>query len=126
MHDARSNLFREYLRLVEGLAPRRAHHGECDRHHVGRQLVLAFRAIQEGFAQLGYQIEFKVLKAEAVWACLEERRRVVFLGNRVGEPIVLAGSPPMERSKDRSVNDPDAIADLPASGNGEACVTPGL
>lgn len=120
MHDARSNLFREYLRLVEGLAPRWV----IMENVTGIMSAgngFAFRAIQEGFAQLGYEIEFKVLKAEQ-YGVPQERRRVVFLGNRVGEPI--AWPEPTHGADQRPfVSVLDAISDLPPLGNGEACAT---
>lgn len=121
MHDARSSLFKEYLRLVEGLAPKWV----IMENVTGIMSAgngFAFRAIQEGFADLGYQIEFRILKAEQ-YGVPQERRRVVFLGNRVGQPIVW---PDPTHGVDRApfVNVADAISDLPALGNGEACSTP--
>ncbi len=47
----------------------------------------AVRAILENFARLGYEVEFRTLKAEN-YGVPQERRRVVFLGNRIGAPIV--------------------------------------
>jgi len=120
MHDARSNLFREYLRLVEGLAPRWV----IMENVTGIMSAgngFAFRAIQEGFAQLGYQIECKVLKAEH-YGVPQERRRVVFLGNRIGEPIIWP-EPTHGTDQRPFVNVSDAIGDLPPLGNGESCTT---
>ena len=120
MHDARSNLFREYLRLVDGLSPRWV----IMENVTGIMSAgngIAFRAIIEGFEQLGYRIEYRVLKAEE-FGVPQERRRVVFLGNRTGEPIVWPsathgpGLLPF-------VTVADAITDLPALENGQAATT---
>ena len=117
MHDDRSQLFREYLRLVAGLAPKwivmenvtgilSAGAGE------------AVDAIKSGLAGLGYSVEMKVLKAEE-YGVPQERRRVVFLGTKTGMPIVW---PEATHGKDKRpfVNIRDAIGDLPALKNGEA------
>lgn len=117
MHDERSFLFREYLRLVEGLSPRwvimenvmgilSAGHGA------------AVRAITEGFNKLGYEIEFRVLKAEQ-YGVPQERRRVVFIGNRTGDPI--AFPEPTHGPDLRPYTTVfDAISDLPRLENGGA------
>ena len=117
MHDERSTLFREYLRLVEGLSPKwvimenvtgimSAGHGA------------AVRAILDRFERLGYEVEFRVLKAEE-YGIPQERRRVVFLGNRIGAPITW---PELTHGKGLRpfVTVGDAISDLPALANGEA------
>jgi DNA (cytosine-5)-methyltransferase 1 len=116
MHDARSNLFREYLRLVEGLSPKWV----IMENVTGIMSAgngFAFRAIMEGFQQLGYKIEFRVLKAE-LFGVPQERRRVVFMGNRTGEPIVWP-EPTHGLGLLPFVTVADAISDLPALGNGE-------
>lgn len=80
MQDARSMLFREYLRIVEGLAPRWV----IMENVMGLLSVgggAAVQAIAEGFRCLGYEIDFRVLKAEQ-YGVPQERRRVVFIGNR--------------------------------------------
>lgn len=116
MHDERSQLFREYLRLVEGLHPRwvvmenvtgitSAGDGE------------AVQAILKGFEQLGYNVEFKVLRAEE-YGVPQERRRVVFIGNREGIPIVWPEKTHGEGLKPFTTIR-DAIGDLPALENGE-------
>ena len=77
-------------------------------------------AIVESFENLGYRVEMKILKAEE-FGVPQERRRVIFMGNRVGAPIVWpdpthgpAGGrlPPFVTIK-------DAIGDLPLLENGE-------
>ncbi len=117
MHDARSTLFREYLRLVEGLAPRLV----VMENVTGIMSAgngAAFSAISEGFAKLGYQIESRILKAEA-YGIPQERRRVVFIGNRTGEPV-LWPEPTHGAGLKPFVTVADAISDLPALANGEA------
>ena len=117
MHDDRSQLFREYLRLVAGLSPKwivmenvtgilSAGAGE------------AVDAIKSGLSGLGYSVEMKVLKAEE-YGVPQERRRVVFLGTKTGVPI-LWPAPTHGMDKQPFVTIRDAIGDLPALKNGEA------
>lgn len=116
MHDARSSLFQEHLRLVEGLAPR----------WVVMENVTgifsagggsAVEAILKGFHELGYYVEYRILKAEQ-YGVPQERRRVVFLGNRTGEPIIWP-EPTHGPGLLPYVTVSDAISDLPAIKNGE-------
>lgn len=117
MHDARASLFREYLRMVKGLNPEwvvmenvtgilSAGGGE------------AVEAIIESLNDLGYVVEFRTLKAEE-YGVPQERRRVVFMGNRTGTPIVW---PETTHGEGRIpfVTVWDAIGDLPKLENGEA------
>ena len=116
MHDQRSHLFREYLRIVEGLMPRwlvmenvtgimSAGEGE------------AFQAVLAGIRALGYTVEAKILRAEE-YGVPQERRRVVFIGNSIGAPITWPvkthgeGLAPFTTIK-------DALSDLPVLANGE-------
>lgn len=117
MHDARSSLFREHLRMVEGLAPR----------WVVMENVTgifsagggaAVQAIRQGFQDLGYTVEYRILRAED-YGVPQERRRVVFLGNRTGEPIIWP-EPTHGPGLLPLVTVADAIGDLPIIGNGEA------
>ena len=116
MHDERSQLFRDYLRIVSGLKPSwivlenvtgitSAGGGE------------AVRAILEHLKRLGYTVEYQILKAEE-YGVPQERRRIVFLGNRLGLPIIW---PLPTHGEDRIpfVTIADAISDLPALVNGE-------
>lgn len=116
MHDARSSLFREHLRMVEGLAPR----------WVVMENVTgifsagggsAVQAIQQGFQDLGYSVEYRILKAEE-YGVPQERRRVVFMGNRTGEPVIWP-EPTHGSGRSPLVTVADAIRDLPPIGNGE-------
>ncbi|MDB5739552.1 MAG: methyltransferase [Alphaproteobacteria bacterium] len=118
MHDKRSTLFREYLRLVEGLSPKWV----IMENVTGIMSAgngSAVRAILENFARLGYEVEFRTLKAEN-YGVPQERRRVVFLGNRIGAPIVFP-EPTYGPGLQRFVTVGDAISDLPVLLNGEAC-----
>lgn len=116
MDDERSHLFREYLRIVEGLMPRylvmenvtgimSAGEGE------------AFQGVLKGIRDLGYEVEARILRAED-YGIPQERRRVVFLANRVGAPIFWPekthgeGMLPFTSIR-------DALGDLPPLLNGE-------
>ena len=117
MHDDRSQLFREYLRLVAGLSPK-----WIVMENVTGILSVgageAVDAIKSGLLGLGYSVEMKVLKAEE-YGVPQERRRVVFLGTRTGLPI-LWPEPTHGKDKPPFVTIRDAIGDLPALKNGEA------
>jgi DNA (cytosine-5)-methyltransferase 1 len=117
MHDARASLFREYLRMVEGLYP----------EWVVMENVTGIlssgggepvEAIVESLNALGYAVEYRTLKAED-YGVPQERRRVVFLGNRIGAPIVWP-QPTHGKGLQPHVNVWDAIGDLPRLENGEA------
>lgn len=116
MHDRRSHLFKEYLRIVEGLMPKwlvmenvtgimSAGEGE------------AFQAVLSGIRSLGYNVEAKILRAEE-YGVPQERRRVVFIGNRIGAPIVW---PTKTHGPDLQpyTTIRDALSDLPELVNGE-------
>ena len=117
MHDERSGLFQEYLRLVEGLSPRwvvmenvtginSAGGGE------------AVRRILSGLEALGYAASTRILRAED-YGVPQERRRMFFLGNRVGLPVQWpdATHGPLLQPH---VTVWDALGDLPRLANGEA------
>lgn len=116
MHDERSHLFREYLRIVKGLMPKwlvmenvtgimSAGEGE------------AFQGVLKGIKALGYNVEAKILRAED-YGIPQERRRVVFIGNRVGLPIVWPDKTHGEGLLPFTTIF-DALSDLPALENGE-------
>lgn len=85
LHDARSSLFREYLRIVAGLNPK-----WVVLENVTGILSAgggkAANDIVAGLNSLGYEVERRVLKAEE-YGIPQERRRILFIGNRVGLPI---------------------------------------
>lgn len=116
MSDARATLFREYLRIVDGLRPEWiVMENVAGIYSIGGGQ--AVKAIKEELFALGYIVKEKILKAEE-FGVPQERRRVVFIGNRVEVPI----------SHPRPTHGPgllpftnirDAIGDLPPLRNGE-------
>lgn len=116
MHDARSQLFREYLRLVEGLKP----NWIVLENVTGITSIgngSAVEAIKTGLAGLGYAVETQILRAEE-YGIPQERRRIFFLGNRTGAPI-LWPEPTHVKCLNPFVTIADAISDLPPLRNGE-------
>jgi len=117
MHDDRSSLFREHLRMVDGLQPKWVvMENVTGIFSAGGGSAVA--AITEGFRELGYSVEYRILKAEE-YGVPQERRRVVFMGNRTGEPIVWP-EPTHGPGLRPYTTVADAIGDLPAIGIGEA------
>lgn len=116
MHDKRSSLFREYLRIVDGLRPKWV----VMENVTGITSVgggRAIRDITEGLTELGYCVEMRVLKAEN-YGIPQERRRIFIIGNRVGLPILW---PEATHGLGRKpyVTVWEAIGDLPVLSNGE-------
>ena len=116
MTDSRATLFREYLRIVDGLRPEWiVMENVTGIYSIGGGE--AVKAIKEELAALGYEVREQVLKAEE-FGVPQERRRVVFIGNRVGAPIshpVPTHGPGLLPY----VTIKEAIGDLPALENGE-------
>ena len=86
LHDKRSGLFYEYLRIVEGLMPRWV----VMENVTGITSAGDGRAVEEihsGLSALGYDVDARILRAEE-YGVPQERRRIFFLGNRCGMPIV--------------------------------------
>ena len=121
-HDERSGLFREYLRIVEALMPRVV----VMENVTGMTSLGNGRAVDEihaRLAALGYAVEHRILRAED-YGIPQERRRIFFIGSRVG-PIAW----PAPTHGDQSdlltshllpfVTVQDAIGDLPLLGMGE-------
>lgn len=115
--DPRAGLFREYLRIVEGVLPKWL----VMENVTGITSIAGggiVREICDGMRALGYHnVEYKILKAED-YGVPQERRRIVFIANRIGAPIIF---PEVTHGTD---NEPfvtvwDAISDLPVVGNGE-------
>jgi DNA (cytosine-5)-methyltransferase 1 len=78
MHDKRSGLFREYLRIVEGLRPRLV----VMENVTGILSIAGGRAVREihdSLKLMGYHVEHRTLKAEE-FGVPQERRRVFFIG----------------------------------------------
>ena len=80
----------------------------------------AVDAIQTEFKKLGYHIEIRILKAEE-FGVPQERRRVIFLGNRLQQPIKWPEPThgATETGLSPFVSIKDAIGDLPPLENGE-------
>lgn len=116
LHDERSSLYLEYLRIVAGLMP----------NWVVLENVTgitsagggaAVSAIITGLGDLGYKVEARVLRAEE-YGVPQERRRLVFIGNRVALPIEFP-EPTHGPGLLPFVTIQDAIRDLPRLKNGE-------
>jgi DNA (cytosine-5)-methyltransferase 1 len=120
MHDERSGLFREYLRLVSGLHPR----------FVVMENVTGITSIEEGRAveeiykrlrMLGYYVEHRILRAEE-YGVPQERRRIFIIGSRDTTSITWpkpshCSSEEYRKSKNGKlpfVTIWDAIGDLPS------------
>lgn len=113
MHDERSGLFREYIRLVEGLYPQ----------WIVMENVTGMTSVEDGLAvteiehdlrELGYDVQHKVLKAEE-YGVPQERRRIIFIGNRMGVPIEFP-EPTHDGISVPFVTVDQAIMDLPELG----------
>ena len=116
MHDKRSGLFHEYLRIVEGLTPKWV----VMENVTGITSAGNGQAVEEilkRLSNLGYDVETRILRAEE-FGIPQERRRIFFLGNRLGLPI-LWPKPTHGPGLKRFVNVRDAIGDLPPLRNGE-------
>lgn len=119
LHDDRSNLFREYLRIVEGLLPKWV----VMEYVTGITSAgggLAMREIVDGLSELGYNVATKILRAEQ-YGVAQERRRIFFIGNRLGIPVRWPESTHGPSLKP-FVTVWDAIGDLPCLSNGETPV----
>lgn len=118
MHDERSSLYREYLRVVEGLQPKWV----VLENVTGMTSAgggAAVNAIVGGLRALGYDVDWQVLRAED-FGVPQERRRIVFIGNRLGLPIAFP-QPTHGHGLKPYVTIDDAIGDLPPVRNGQEC-----
>ena len=116
LHDKRSGLFYEYLRIVEGLLPKWV----VMENVTGITSAGGGRAVEEihsGLSALGYDVEARILRAEE-YGVPQERRRIFFLGNRCGIPIAWP-EPTHGPGLLPFVTVWDAIGDLPPLENGE-------
>ncbi|TNE60972.1 MAG: DNA cytosine methyltransferase [Alphaproteobacteria bacterium] len=116
MHDARSHLFREYLRIVDEIEPEWI----VMENVTGILSLAGGAAVDEillGFKQRGYHVEYRVLRAEE-YGVPQERRRVVFIGNRCKKPILWPTRSHGEGLKEFTTIR-DAIGDLPPLENGQ-------
>ena len=117
MHDQRSGLFRQYLRIVEGLLPKWVvMENVTGITSVGNGQAVS--QIIEGLGRLGYKVETRILKAEE-YGIPQERRRIFFVGNRLDLPINWPAPTHGPECQKPFVTVWDAICDLPALENGE-------
>lgn len=115
MHDSRSILFRQYLRLVETLRPKVV----VMENVTGITSIAdggAVREIHARLGDLGYHVEHQILKAEE-YGVPQERRRIVFIGTRLSNQIVWPSAthfaPDQIPFGRKFVTIWDAISDLP-------------
>ncbi len=116
MRDERSELFREYLRIVKGIKPKWI----VMENVTGITSIKdgdPVQAIKDGLADLGYYVETRVLKAEE-YGVPQERRRIFFIGNRLGLPVCWP-EPDHGPGLKPYVTVWDALSDLPCLENGE-------
>lgn len=116
LHDERSSLYREYLRVVAGLEP----NWVVLENVTGMTSAgggAAVQAIMQGLESLGYDVRAEILRAEE-YGVPQERRRIVFIGNRLGLPIAYP-NPTHGFGTHPLVTVGDAISDLPRLKNGE-------
>lgn len=116
-NDPRAGLFRQYLRIVEGIMPRWLVMENVTgiTSIAGGAIV---RQIYEEMHRLGYRVDMRILRAEE-YGVPQERRRVVFIANRVGAPILFP-EPTHGEGLRPFVTVWDAISDLPQLENGES------
>ena len=115
--DPRTQLFKHYLRILDGLKP----NWLVMENVTGMLSLDNGRFVAEtifGMQALGYSVECKVLKAEE-FGVPQERRRLVFIGNRIGLPVSFP-EPSHGKGKRSFTTVWDAISDLPALANGES------
>lgn len=113
--DPRAGLFREYLRIVEGLRPRwLVMENVTGITSISGGAIV--RQIETGMGKLGYRVKMKVLKAEE-FGVPQERRRIFFIATRTPNPIFFPKPTHGEGLAD-FVTIWDAISDLPPVMNG--------
>lgn len=120
--DPRAGLFREYLRIVEGIQPRWL----VMENVTGITSIACGDIVREIFAgmkSLGYRVEMKVLKAEE-FGVPQERRRVFFVATRTNAEIRFP-DPTHGLGLEPFVTVWDAISDLPKLENGATTIPTG-
>ena len=118
LHDNRSSLYQQYLRIVAGVNPKWV----VLENVTGMTSVAggaAVTAILDGLRLLGFHVEQRILKAEE-YGVPQERRRIIFVGNRLGIPIIWP-EPTHGPGLLPPVTVRDAIGDLPVLENGGDC-----
>lgn len=115
--DPRAGLFREYLRIVDGLQPKwLVMENVAGITSIGAGAVV--REIQQGMRKRGYRVEMSLLKAEE-YGVPQERRRMFFIATREDRPIRFPDPTHGPDAGVPFVTIGDAIRDLPAVGNGK-------
>lgn len=114
--DPRAGLFREYLRIVEGVQPRWLVMENVTgiTSIAGGSLV---EEITDAMRRLGYRVDMRVLKAE-VFGVPQERRRVFFIATR-DDSVIRFPAATHGVGLNPYVTVWDAISDLPVVKNGE-------
>jgi DNA (cytosine-5)-methyltransferase 1 len=115
-NDPRAGLFKQYLRIVEGIKPRWLVMENVTgiTSIAGGNIV---REIYAGMHELGYRVDMRVLKAEE-YGVPQERRRVFFVATRTDAPILFP-EPTHGPGLEPFVTVWDAISDLPVLKNGD-------
>lgn len=117
MHDDRANLFRQYLRIVEGMKPKWV----VIENVTGITSIdggAVVETIKEELGKFGYNVDQRIFRTEE-FGVPQERRRIVFIGNRVGAPVVFP-QPTHGPGLLPFTTIWDAIGDLPPLENGES------
>ena len=116
LHDPRSRLFREYLRILDSLRPKWV----VMENVTGISSAGGGRAVDDilqGLRNLGYKPEKRILRVEE-YGVPQERRRIFFAANRLGKSI-----PWPKRTHGPGLNPWvtvwDAISDFVPLANGE-------
>lgn len=115
--DPRAGLFREYLRIVDGVRPRWL----VMENVTGITSIAGGAVVAEifsGMSARGYRVEMKMLKAEE-FGVPQVRRRVFFIATRADAPILFP-EPTHGAGLSPFVTIWDAISDLPPLANGDA------
>jgi len=110
VNDPRAGLFREYLRIVEGVLPQWLVMENVTgiTSIAGGAIV---REIEMEMGRLGYRVRMKILKAEE-YGVPQERRRIFFIATRTAHPISFP-TPTHGPGLSKFVTIWDAISDLP-------------
>lgn len=115
MSDERANLFEEYLKVVDQLYPK----------WVVIENVTGLKSIEGGrvldlikseLEKRGYNADWKILRSED-YGVPQERRRIVFLANRIDLPLIWPSQSHCGPKPFNSIW--NAISDLPSLENGE-------
>lgn len=109
--DERSQLFRDYLRIVQGTLPKMV----VMENVPGLQTIsdgAVLQDIKRELSQLGYRVASQILFAES-YGTPQARRRLIIVGSRIGDPMALFPLPQAEVVDVRA-----AIGDLPPVKNG--------